>query len=48
MTTSLYFSVLLLAGLGFPSAAPATDEPLAVVDRVMIGSEEFEESLAGQ
>ena len=40
--------LLLLAGLGFPVATHAADQPLAVVDGVTIGSEEVEKSLAGQ
>lgn len=40
--------LLLSVGLGFPFTAHASDEPLAVVDGVAIGSEEVEKSLAGQ
>ena len=45
--TSLWILLFLLA-IGFPVAAHAADEPLAVVDGVVIGSEEVEKSLAGQ
>ena len=47
MTAALRI-LLLLAGLGFPCAAHAADEPLAVGDGITIGSEEVEKSLAGQ
>jgi len=40
--------LLLLAGLGFPFATHAADEPLAEVDGVAITSEEVEKPLASQ
>ena len=43
-----FWTLLLLAVFGFPFAAHAADEPLAVVDGVAISSEEVEKSLAGQ
>jgi len=45
---TVFWTLLLLAGLGFPFTAHAADAPLAVVDGVAIGSEEVEKSLAGQ
>ena len=40
--------LLLLAALGFPLAAQAAGDALAVVDGVAITSEEVEKALAGQ
>ncbi len=45
---AVLWTLLLLAGFGFPFTAHGADEPLAVVDGVVIGSEEVEKSLAGQ
>ena len=45
---TVLWTLLLLAGFGFPFTANAADAPLAVVDGVAIGSEEVERSLAGQ
>jgi protein-disulfide isomerase len=45
---TVLWTLLLLAGFGFPFTAHAADEPLAVVDGVAITTEEVEKSLAGQ
>ncbi|MBI2230886.1 MAG: SurA N-terminal domain-containing protein, partial [Deltaproteobacteria bacterium] len=45
---TVLWTLLLLAGFGFPFTANSADEPLAVVDGVAITSEEVEKSLAGQ
>jgi protein-disulfide isomerase len=45
---TVLWSLLVLVGLGFPSTAAATGEPLAEVDGVAITSEEVEKGLAAQ